>query len=182
MATTISREYIYPHLLDDERTTSSDMAENHRHEVSHMHYTCSANDIPTLSTEVICEMWAACHRWHDILGIGKNPPPIPLRLLSAALQTLSTSLEFKAMIDGAMEEALARHIASASTSPAGPLGHPRPSTHPHQSPPLSLQDPYIYAIWTRWGSPGPMGLDQMGWSRSHGFGPALPGLHSYGFQ
>ena len=35
VATAISREYIYPHLLDDEWTTSSDMAENHGRAVSH---------------------------------------------------------------------------------------------------------------------------------------------------
>ena len=141
VATAISREYIHPHLLDDQRTTSSDLAENHGRMVSHMHYARSANDIPTLSTDVICEMRAACHRWHEILGIGKNPPPVPLRLLSAAPQTLPTSTEFKAMIDGAVQEALARHVTSASTSPAGPLGHPRPSTHPRRSPPPSLPDP-----------------------------------------
>ena len=138
VATAISCEYIYPHLLDDEWTTSSNMAKNHGRAVSHMHYACSANDIPTLSTDVICEMRAACHRWHDVLGIGKNPPPVPLCLLSAAPQTLPTSSEFKVMIDGAVQEALARHVASASTSLAGPLGHSRPSTHPPRLPPPSL--------------------------------------------
>ena len=98
----ISCEYIYPHLLDDQCTTTSDLAENHGRVVSHMHYARSANDIPTLSMDVICEMQATCHRWHNILGIGKKPPPTPLRLLSAAPQTLPTSSEFKAMINGAM--------------------------------------------------------------------------------
>ena len=126
VATAISWEYIYPHLLDDERTTSSDMAENHGRAVSHMHYARSANDILTLSTDVICEMRAACHRWHDVLGIGKNPPPVPLRLLSAAPQMLPTSSEFKAMIDGAVQEALARHVAGRTPRSLKTLHPPTP--------------------------------------------------------
>ena len=168
MATAISREYIYPHLLDDERTTSSDLAENHGRAVSHMHYARSGNDLPMLSTDVICEMRAACHSWHDVMGIGKNPAPVPLRLLGAAPQSLPTSAEFKAMIDAAVQEALLRHHPTAAVGPeerlggahaSAPRSRPLRSSPPDPSPSRQLPGgDSARARTTALSSPSPLAL------------------------
>lgn len=81
MATAISREYILPHLLAGETTTSSDKAALHSTNVSHMHYARNGGDQPTLSNDSICESRATGEAWHITLGVGKHPPSPPVRFL-----------------------------------------------------------------------------------------------------
>lgn len=101
ISTGIAREYIQPHLLEEGRTTSSDIASKRSSTVSRIHYARSGDDIPRLTTDSICENRATCQAWHDVLGVGKNSPPLPVRLqLGSSLPDLQASVKL------AVQEAL----------------------------------------------------------------------------
>ena len=105
-------------------STTSYLVKHHGCTVLHMHYTHSTNDIPTISMDMIFKICTACYRWHNILVIGKNPSPFPLCLLSMAPKLFPTLSEFKATIDRAVQEALARHAPRVAPLPVEPLSHP----------------------------------------------------------
>ena len=106
MATAIAREYMLPHLLEEGTTTSSDIAQHHSSAISRHHYARNGGDIPMLTTDAVCEQRAASHAWHDIIGTGTNPPPLPVRLLRKASSSTFNPEELQRVVKVAIEEAL----------------------------------------------------------------------------
>ena len=106
MATAISREYMLPHLLEEGATTSSDIAQHHSSTISRHHYARNGGDIPVMTTDAVCEQRAAGHAWHNILGTGANPPPLPVRLLRKASSSTFDLGQLQALVKLGVEEAL----------------------------------------------------------------------------
>jgi stage V sporulation protein SpoVS len=107
MAIGIAREYMLPHLLEQGTTTSSDVAAHHTSAISRAHYARNGGDLPALSNDAVCEHRAAGHAWHDILGVGANEPPVPVRLLHQrpAATTRSTA-EVEQIVTLAVQQAV----------------------------------------------------------------------------
>ena len=106
IATGIAREYMLPHLLEEGKTTSADIAAHHSTAVSRAHYSRNGGDIPTLPNDVVCEQRAAGHAWHDIVGVGENDPPLPIRLIGQATPSTYSASELRRIVQEVVRDTL----------------------------------------------------------------------------
>lgn len=121
VATSISREYILPHLLEPGETTSSDWASGHSSPISRAHYSRNGDDIPRLTIDAVLELRSADHAWHDTLGVGKNPPPPPVRFLGKSTKSGVSSEDIQTIVRLAIQEALSAHGLAAEGLSGGQI-------------------------------------------------------------
>ena len=78
IAVALMREFIPPTSLAD---NFGDKSMNHNTAMARRMYAREAGHLPFLTTDAMLESRQFCEVWHNVLGVGKAPPPIPLRLL-----------------------------------------------------------------------------------------------------
>lgn len=78
IAVSLMREFIPPTSLAD---NFGDKSMNHNTAMARRMYAREAGHLPFLTTDAMLESRQFCEVWHNVLGVGKAPPPVPLRLL-----------------------------------------------------------------------------------------------------
>lgn len=78
IAVALMREFIPPTALAD---NFGDKSMNHNTAMARRMYAREAGQLPFLTTDAMLESRQFCEVWHNVLGVGKAPPPVPLRLL-----------------------------------------------------------------------------------------------------
>src|SRR6266436_5931445 len=72
----LAREHIPPTLFIEDITI--DEAAHHGGPIAHSHYGAVDGDLPYLTTDSVWRHRTVNREWHNILGVGKCPPPVPL--------------------------------------------------------------------------------------------------------
>jgi hypothetical protein len=112
------REYIpLEYRPKDGQDTYGDNLCQHRTDLARRIYSHLEGDLPYLTTDFIWHCDQFCRCWHDLIGFGQNPPPLPLKLLSRSIQLLCaeaspTSL-MEAFSSSPADANDSRHISSA---------------------------------------------------------------------
>ncbi len=75
----LAREHIPPTLFIEDITI--DEAAHHGGPIAHSHYGAVDGDLPYLTADSVWRHRTVNREWHNILGVGKCPPPVPLRLI-----------------------------------------------------------------------------------------------------
>ncbi len=61
-----------------------DLAAGHSSKQAGQTYATEVSSLPFLTSDAMLTFGDWCELWHDVLGFGKNPPPLPLRLRQSA--------------------------------------------------------------------------------------------------
>ncbi|KAH9833103.1 uncharacterized protein C8Q71DRAFT_713220, partial [Rhodofomes roseus] len=76
IAVSLMREFIPPTSIQD---NFGDKTMNHNTNMARRIYAREVGHLPSLTTDAMLESRRFCEMWHDVLGVGKSPCPVPLR-------------------------------------------------------------------------------------------------------
>lgn len=88
IAISIMREFIPAHSGGNQ---IGDLLSNHSTHQAQKTYAREVTQLPFLTSDVLLQSRELCSTWHDVLGFGRNPSPIPMRLLSYGGQPIRSS-------------------------------------------------------------------------------------------
>lgn len=114
----LMREFIHPHY---DRDYLGDLLSNHSTAQAQKTYARELTQLPFLTTDLLYKSQEICEAWHDVLGVGKHDPPLPMRLLTKTSFARSLSLGSDGTPSpGATPSPGGSAAQSRAATPAGP--------------------------------------------------------------